>query len=57
MAHHPGTLADVVAGHVTLEIEGLNRIYVNGRVPALQTSGQVAGWLIDCGVQQLLHCG
>jgi hypothetical protein len=38
-------LADIVAGHVSLEIEGFDRMYLNGWVPALQTSGQVAGWL------------
>src|SRR6266480_1704873 len=45
MAHRPVTLADIVAGHVSLEIEGFDRIYLNGWVPALQTSVQVAGWL------------
>src|SRR5271165_750300 len=45
MAQRPVTLADIVAGHVSLEIEGFDRIYLNGYVPALQTSGQVAGWL------------
>src|SRR6266700_717677 len=45
MAHRPVTLADIVAGHVSLEIEGFDRIYLNGYVPALQTGGQVAGFL------------
>jgi hypothetical protein len=45
MAKRPVTLADIVAGHVSLEVEGFDRIYLNGWVPALQTSGQVAGWL------------
>src|SRR5690242_8172641 len=45
MAQRPVTLADIVRGHVSLEIEGFDRIYFNGWVPALQTSGQVAGWL------------
>jgi hypothetical protein len=36
---------DIVAGHVSLAIDGFDRIYLNGWVPALQTSGQVAGWL------------
>jgi hypothetical protein len=40
MAQRPVTLADIVRGHVSLEIEGFN-----GWVPALQTSGQIAGWL------------
>jgi len=45
VARRPVTLADIVAGHVSLEIEGFDRLYLNGWVPALQTSGQVAGWL------------
>src|SRR5512142_2144534 len=45
MSQRPVTLADVVARHVSLAIDGFDRIYLNGYVPALQTSGQVAGWL------------
>ena len=45
MAKRPVTLSDVVAGHVSLEIEGFDRIYLNGYVPGMQTSGQVAGFL------------
>ena len=45
MAQRPVTLTDIVAGHVSLEIEAFDRIYLNGYVPALQTSGQIAGWL------------
>jgi hypothetical protein len=45
MSKRPVTLADIVAGHVSLEIEGFDRLYLNGWVPALQTSGQLAGWL------------
>ena len=45
MAQRPVTLADIVHGHVSLEIEGFDRLYFNGWVPALQTSGQIAGWL------------
>jgi hypothetical protein len=47
MAQRPVTLADIVRGHVSLEIEGFDRLYFNGWVPALQTSGQIAGWLAD----------
>src|SRR3989441_13160520 len=50
MTQRPVTLADVVAGHVSLAIDGFDRIYLNGWVPALQTSGQVAGWLHWRGV-------
>jgi hypothetical protein len=45
MAKRPVTLKDIVAGHVSLEIEGFDRVYLNGRVPALQAGGQLAGWL------------
>ena len=45
MVQRPVTLADIVRGHVSLEIEGFDRLYFNGWVPALQTSGQIAGWL------------
>ena len=45
MANRPVTLADIVAGHVSLAIDGFDRIYLNGWVAALQTSGQIAGWL------------
>src|SRR5438105_10031656 len=45
MAQRPVTLADIVRGHVSLEVEGFDRLYFNGWVPALQTSGQIAGWL------------
>jgi hypothetical protein len=45
MAQRPVTLTDIVSGHVSLEIEGFDRLYFNGWVPGLQTSGQVAGWL------------
>jgi hypothetical protein len=39
-------LTDIVAGHVRLEIEGFDRIYLNGYVPALQLGGQLAGFLV-----------
>ena len=45
MSQRPVTLTDIVAGHVSLAIDGFDRIYLNGWVPALQTSGQVDGWL------------
>jgi hypothetical protein len=45
MTKRPVTLKDIVAGHVSLEIEGFDRIYLNGYVPALQTGGSLAGWL------------
>ena len=45
MVQRPVTLTDIVAGHVSLEIEGFDRIYLNGYVPALQLGGQLAGFL------------
>jgi hypothetical protein len=36
MAQRPVTLADIVRGHVSLEIEGFDRLYFNGWVPALR---------------------
>jgi hypothetical protein len=35
------TAADMVAGHVTLDISCLDRVYLNGYVPKLQTPGGV----------------
>jgi hypothetical protein len=32
-------------GHVALDIESLDRIYLNGYVPTLQVGGQVAGFM------------
>src|SRR6266487_959035 len=45
MAQRPVTLTDIAAGHVSLAIDGFDRIYLNGWVPALQTRGHVAGFL------------
>lgn len=39
------TVNDVLEGHVALDIECLDRIYLNGYVPTLQTSAQVAAFL------------
>jgi hypothetical protein len=41
----PVTLADILDGHAVLDIACLDRIYLNGFVPALQSSGQVVGFL------------
>ena len=35
------TVADLLDGHVTLDVECLDRIYLNGYVPNLQVGGQV----------------
>lgn len=36
---------DILAGHVTLDIECLDRIYLKGYVPNLQVGGQVVQYL------------
>ena len=45
MAKRPMTTADVLDGHVRLDIECLDRIYLNGYVPNLQVGGQVVHFL------------
>jgi hypothetical protein len=39
------TVDDVLDGHVVLDIECLDRIYLNAYVPILQTSSQVVAFL------------
>jgi hypothetical protein len=41
----PVTLADILDEHAVLDISCLDRIYLNGYVPGLQSSGQVVGFL------------
>jgi hypothetical protein len=36
---------DVLDGHVSLDLECLDRIYLNAYVPNLQVGGQVVGFL------------
>jgi len=43
------TLVDVLDGHVGLDIECLDRIYLNGYVPGLQTSGGLVRFLEGAG--------
>jgi hypothetical protein len=38
---------DLLAGHVTLEVECLDRVYLNAYVPNLQVPGQVVTFLCD----------
>jgi hypothetical protein len=45
MAKRPVTTADVLVGHVSLDLECLDRIYLNGYVPNLQVGGQVVQFL------------
>ena len=39
------TVNDVLDGHVGLDLECMDRIYLNGYVPSLQVSGQVASFM------------
>jgi hypothetical protein len=39
------TVGEQLEGHVSLEIESLDRIYLNGYVPSLQVSGQVVTFM------------
>src|SRR5271154_5572044 len=41
----PHTVADVLRGHVTLEVEGIDRMYLNVYVPKLQRELGVVGFL------------
>jgi hypothetical protein len=41
------TVNDVLDGHVTLDIQCLDRIYLNAYIPKLQTSAQVVAFLSD----------
>jgi hypothetical protein len=41
----PVTVNDLLDGHVGLDIECLDRVYLNGYVPNLQVSGQVVRFL------------
>jgi len=43
------TVNDILAGHVTLDVECLDRIYLNGYVPNLQVGGQVVQFLARQG--------
>ena len=39
------TVNDILDGHVSLDIECLDRIYLNGYVPNLQVGGQVVSFM------------
>ena len=42
---HPMTVNDLLDGHVTLDLECLDRLYLSGYVPNLQVGGQVVTFL------------
>jgi hypothetical protein len=39
------TISELLEGHVTLTVDGLDRIYLNGYLPKLQTPGQLVTFL------------
>jgi hypothetical protein len=41
------TISQVLDGHVSLEVECLDRIYLNAYVPVLQVGGQVVQFLVE----------
>jgi hypothetical protein len=41
------TVSELLDSHVTLTVESLDRIYLNGYVPTLQTAGQLVGFLTN----------
>jgi len=49
MAMRAVRTADILDGHVSLDIECLDRIYLNGYVPNLQVGGQVVQFLAARG--------
>jgi hypothetical protein len=42
----PRSVSDVLADHVVLEVESIDRMYLNVYVPELQRTGQVVGFLM-----------
>lgn len=49
VATRPVTVNDVLDGHVVLDLQCLDRIYLNGYVPNLQVGGQVVNFLTHRG--------
>ncbi|MFZ1285942.1 MAG: hypothetical protein WAR57_02760 [Candidatus Phosphoribacter sp.] len=45
MATRPVMTSDILEGHITLDVQCLDRIYLNGYVPNLQVGGQVVQYL------------
>ena len=41
------TVNDLLDGHVVLDVECLDRIYLNGYVPNLQVGGQVVSFMTE----------
>jgi hypothetical protein len=50
-------VAEVLSGHVTLELEGIDRMYLNVYVPALQREQGVKLMAVDIQTQPTLQHG
>jgi len=44
----PRTVAAILRDHVTLEVEGIDRMYLNAVVPILQAKRGIAWFFRDC---------
>ena len=44
----PRTVAEILRDHVTLEVEGIDRMYLNAVVPVLQSEGGIAWFFREC---------
>lgn len=42
----PSNVATMLRKHVTLEVEGIDRLYLNGYVPGLQAEGGVVYFIL-----------
>lgn len=40
---------EILKDHITLDIECIDRIYLNGYIPTLQMGGQLVKFLHHCG--------
>ncbi len=49
MARRLVTVDDILAGHVTLDLKCLDRMYLNGYLPTVQVPGQVVQFLARRG--------
>ena len=49
----PRSVAEVLAEHVNLEVEGIDRMYLNVYVPALQRAGKSPAFSAFTGVTSL----
>ena len=44
----PRSVAEILSDHVTLEVEGIDRMYLNAVVPILQAEGGIAWFFREC---------